>query len=81
MVLSVKVGVLEDFSTEPHPVRTESINLKKSTSSENSQKHQNNVLLPFIFLPLFFSQQRFMNKATTKVALEASKTIVSDPQT
>lgn len=69
---------MEDFSTEPQQLRADSINLKTSISKENSQRHQSSTLVPFIFLPLFFNRERAMNKATTKVALEASKKVVSD---
>lgn len=79
MVLVVKVGVLEDFSTELHPLHTESINLKTPTSSENSQRDQNNLFVPIIFLPMFFFSGRSRTQVTSnKEAFEASKKMVSD---
>uniref|UniRef100_A0A674NEW6 Complement component 6, duplicate 1 n=2 Tax=Takifugu rubripes TaxID=31033 RepID=A0A674NEW6_TAKRU len=73
----IKVGVVEDFSTEPQPLHTQSINLKKSISSERGQGSQSSLLLPFIFLPIFFNKERSMSKTTTKLALDASKKIDS----
>lgn len=70
---SVKVGVVDDFSTEPHALHTESINLKKSIPSVNGRQYQGN-----IFLPLFFKSSQFMTMATSKEALESSKKTVSD---
>lgn len=77
MFLAVKVGELEDFNTEPHPLHTESISLKRSSSSEDSA--QNKFLLPIVFLPFFlFHRSSEESFSSHKEALEASKKIVSD---
>lgn len=77
MFLAVKVGVLEDFNTEPHPLHTESVNFKTSSSSQNN--NQNDLFIPIVFLPLFFFHRSSMTRfSSNKEALEASKKIVSD---
>lgn len=79
VVVVLKVGVLEDFSTEPHPLHTESIDLKRSTSSSSSQQDQNNFFFPIFFLPMFFYSGRSMTHVSSnKEAFEASKKTVSD---
>ena len=74
---SVKVGVLEDFSTEPRPLHSEPIDLKTTASWERGQQHQSTVLVPFIFLPLFFNERRSMNRVTRREVVDASKKTVS----
>lgn len=75
----VKVGVLEDFSTELHPLKAEIIDVKRSSSSDNSQQNKNNLFVPIIFLPMFFYSGRSKTQVTSnKEAFEASKKMVSD---
>ncbi|XP_041815933.1 complement component C6 [Chelmon rostratus] len=70
----IKVGVLEDFSNEPHSLHTESIELKKSSSSTNNQGDQNNFFFPVFFFPMFFFSGRSMTQVSSnKEAFEASK--------
>ncbi|KAM9841146.1 complement component C6 [Aulostomus maculatus] len=60
----IKVGVLEDFSTEPQPLHTQLMDLKTATSSA-SQQNQG--------LSLFFFSFRFQHITSNKKAFEASK--------
>ncbi|XP_076613704.1 complement component C6 [Chaetodon auriga] len=70
----IKVGVLEDFSTEPQPLLAESIDLKRSTSSDNNQQDANSFFFPIFFLPMFFYSGRSMTQVSSnKEAFEASK--------
>ncbi|XP_044030054.1 complement component C6 isoform X1 [Siniperca chuatsi] len=70
----IKVGVVEDFSTEPQPLHTEPVSLKTSSSSENSQQDGRNLFLPIFFLPMFFYSGRSMTQVSSnKEAFEASK--------
>lgn len=80
VVLVVKVGVLEDFSTEPHPLHTETISVKTSRSSHRADpENRNHLFVPFIFLPMFFYSGRSATGVTSnKEAFEASKKTVSD---
>lgn len=72
----VKVAVLDDFNTEPHPLKAEAIELKKKSSSESSSK--SGFYVPFIFFPLFFFGGRSNTQVTSNTeAFEASKKIVS----
>nr|XP_046230774.1 complement component C6-like [Scatophagus argus] len=74
----IKVGVLEDFSTEPQPLHSESIDVKSSSSSESSDGHQGSFFLPFIFFPIFFYNGRYRTQITSNnEAFEASKKIDS----
>ncbi|KAF7655351.1 hypothetical protein LDENG_00057380 [Lucifuga dentata] len=68
--LDIKVGIPEDFSTDPQPLHAESISIKTSKSSDNSQQLQR--LFSF---PIFFHQGNFMSVfKSSKEAFEASKT-------
>uniref|UniRef100_A0A3Q3WFD4 Uncharacterized protein n=1 Tax=Mola mola TaxID=94237 RepID=A0A3Q3WFD4_MOLML len=72
----IKVVILFDFNTEPHPLHTESVNFKRSSSSQNN--NQNDLFIPIVFLPLFFFHRSSMTKfSSNKEALEASKKIDS----
>ncbi|KAM6901408.1 complement component C6 isoform 1-T2 [Lycodopsis pacificus] len=65
----IKVGQLEDFSTEPETLHSEPIDMKTSSSSGNSQQHQN-----IFFFPIFFFSGRSMSHTgSNKEAFEASK--------
>lgn len=70
----VKVGVLEDFNTEPQPLHSEVIDLKMSSSSGNSQQDRDS-----FFFPIFFFSRKFRSGVTSnKEAFEASKKTVND---
>lgn len=69
----IKVGVLEDFSTEPHQLHVEPIEVHTSTSSDNSQQGQDHLFLPIFFFPLFFHGSRRTQISSNKEAFDASK--------
>lgn len=74
MILVVKVAVPEDFSTELHPLKVETIALKRSTTSNQPNKNG----IPPVFLPrLFFGGRSGTGITSNKQAFEASKKIVS----
>lgn len=62
----IKVGALEDFSTEPRPLRSESVSVKQSSSAGGTDHNRRN----FLFL---FLRPVTLNKA----AFEASKKLDS----
>ncbi|CAN9504791.1 unnamed protein product [Ophioblennius macclurei] len=65
----MKVGQVEDFSTEPQPLHTESINLKRSNNVQSSTEHQDG-----FFFPIFFFRKKYSHRVTSsKEAFEASK--------
>ncbi|KAK9532802.1 hypothetical protein VZT92_010169 [Zoarces viviparus] len=65
----IKVGKLEDFSTEPETLHSEPIDMKTSSLSGNSQRDQN-----IFFFPIFFFSGRSMSHTgSNKEAFEASK--------
>ncbi|XP_068190258.1 complement component C6 [Antennarius striatus] len=70
----IKVGVLEDFSTEPHPLYSESIDVKRSSSTDHKEGRGEGYLFIPIFLPIFYHSGRSLtlHKSNTE-ALEASK--------
>lgn len=69
----IKVGVVEDFSTEPQELHTEPISVKRSSSSESS--HQEGGYLFLFFLPIFyFGGSSNTQVSSNKQAFEASKT-------
>lgn len=78
-ILVVKVAVVDDFNTELHPLKAETIELpRRTTSSSSSQGSQRNLFIPLIFLPIFFSSGRSKTQITSNTeAFEASKKIVS----
>ncbi|XP_031711545.1 complement component C6 [Anarrhichthys ocellatus] len=65
----IKVGKLEDFSTEPETLHSEPIDMKTSSSSGNSQQHQNSFFFPIFF----FSGRSMSHTGSNKEAFEASK--------
>lgn len=68
---NITVGVLEDFSTDPQPLQSESIDLKTSQSTKGPDfRHSSG-----FFFPIFYSsaQTRTFSSSNTE-ALEASKT-------
>ncbi|CAG5867193.1 unnamed protein product [Menidia menidia] len=65
----MKVGAPEDFSTEPHKLHSEAINLKSTSSSTSYGPSRNDFL--FILLLLHKSSQSKIT--TSKAAFEASK--------
>uniref|UniRef100_A0A1A7WWC9 Complement component 6 n=2 Tax=Iconisemion striatum TaxID=60296 RepID=A0A1A7WWC9_9TELE len=67
--LDIKVGVVEDFSTEPQPLISESVTLKRSTSSTQGSKLEGGAL----FLLLFFHSSSRSGLASNSAAFEASK--------
>lgn len=78
MILVVKVAVPEDFSTELHPLKAETIEVKRSTSSSDNQQNKKDLFIPLVFLPMFFFSGRSRTQITSnKEAFEASKKIVS----
>lgn len=78
MILVVKVAVMEDFSTELHPLKAETIEVKRSRSSSNDQQNKKDFFIPLVFLPMFFYSGRSRTQITSnKEAFEASKKIVS----
>lgn len=78
-VLVVKVAVVDDFNTELHPLKAETIELPRSTTSSSSNEgSQRNLFIPLVFLPIFFSSRRSKTQITSNTeAFEASKKIVS----
>ncbi|XP_056288243.1 complement component C6 isoform X1 [Pseudoliparis swirei] len=65
----IKVGQLDDFSTEPQHLHTEPVDLKTSRSSGNEQQDGN-----FFFFPIFFLSRGSMKRSgLSKDAFEASK--------
>lgn len=64
----IKVGQLEDFSTEPQPLHTESITLKRSRSTAGGRDKSD-----FLYLILFFNQNSNTQVSSNKEAFEASK--------
>jgi len=74
VLVAVKVGQLDDFSTEPQHLHTEPVDLKTSRSSGNEQQDGN-----FFFFPIFFLSRGSMKRSgLSKDAFEASKKKVSD---
>ncbi|XP_026154152.1 complement component C6 [Mastacembelus armatus] len=66
----IKVGELEDFSTEPHPLHTESINVKTSSSPSSSSSQQSDRF----WFPIFYFSSNFRSQSSSKSdAFEASK--------
>lgn len=70
----IKVAVVDDFNTELHPLKTETIELPRTTtSSSSSQGSQWN-----LFIPIFFFGGRSKTHITSSTeAFEASKKIDS----
>nr|AIN76757.1 complement component 6 [Oplegnathus fasciatus] len=69
---NIKVGVVEDFSTEPRSLHTEPISVKTSHSSGDSQQDGNHGF--FLFFPLFIYGGRSRTQiSSNKEAFEASK--------
>uniref|UniRef100_A0A3B3DG18 Complement component 6, duplicate 2 n=1 Tax=Oryzias melastigma TaxID=30732 RepID=A0A3B3DG18_ORYME len=64
----IKVGVVEDFSTEPQPLHSESVSIKR-TSSSSSFRGESDIL----FLLLFLGRGSRSNIQSNKEAFEASK--------
>ncbi|XP_071321962.1 complement component C6 isoform X1 [Trachinotus anak] len=65
----IKVGVVEDFSTDPQQLHTEPINMKTSSSSGSSKTDRDN-----FFFPIFFFSGSSSNRKTSyRDAFEASK--------
>ena len=80
MVLVVKVGALEDFSTVPQELHTEPVDFKTSSSYEDSDGNGHRHGFLFIFFPFFFfSGGSRSHTISNKEAFESSKKIVSDP--
>ncbi|KAM3599925.1 uncharacterized protein V6R79_013879 [Siganus canaliculatus] len=74
----IKVGVPEDFSSHPQPLHVESIEMKKSSTSESTQGDGSRFFIPIIFLPMFFHSSRYSRHTTShKQAFEASKKLDS----
>ncbi|XP_054468408.1 complement component C6 [Anoplopoma fimbria] len=65
----IKVGELEDFSTEPQTLHADSIDLKTSMSSGSNQQNQNAFFFPIF---VFWSRSRSQVRSY-KEAFEASK--------
>ncbi|XP_033502624.2 complement component C6 isoform X2 [Epinephelus lanceolatus] len=66
----IKVGEVEDFSTDPQPLHAESISVSPSSSSEPSlEEHK----VRFRFFPFFYYSGRLMSLKSSKAAFEASK--------
>ncbi|XP_068588511.1 complement component C6 [Cebidichthys violaceus] len=65
----IKVGELDDFSTEPQTLHSEPFNMKTSRSSGNSKQNRN-----IFFFPIFyFSGSSMSHDSSTRQAFEASK--------
>uniref|UniRef100_A0AAQ4PMH9 Complement component 6, duplicate 2 n=1 Tax=Gasterosteus aculeatus aculeatus TaxID=481459 RepID=A0AAQ4PMH9_GASAC len=64
----IKVGELGDFSTEPHVVKTEPIDIKKSSSSAKKEKDSD-----FLFALLYIGGGSRNQVSSNKEAFEASK--------
>ncbi|XP_070780240.1 complement component C6 [Enoplosus armatus] len=64
----VKVGVVEDFSTEPQELHTEPISVSRTTSSSNRLSDGDT-----LFIILFFSRGSNSQLSRNKDAFEASK--------
>ncbi|XP_058473381.1 complement component C6 isoform X2 [Solea solea] len=70
----IKAGVLEDFSTEPKPLHSESLSLKTSSSSDSTRPKKGD----FFFFPIFFLTRGHRTQLqSNKEAFEASKKIDS----
>ncbi|XP_042365162.1 complement component C6 isoform X1 [Plectropomus leopardus] len=72
----IKVGQVEDFSTDPQPLETESINVNPTSSPGTSQQdgHEQVLFFPIPFHPLFFYRRTYMTQiSSNKAAFEASK--------
>ncbi|KAM4528422.1 complement component C6 isoform 1-T3 [Odontesthes bonariensis] len=65
----MKVGELEDFSTEPQTLHSEPVDLKTSSSSTNYGPKRND----FLFILLFFHKSSSSGITSNKAAFEASK--------
>ncbi|XP_024918549.1 complement component C6 [Cynoglossus semilaevis] len=71
----IKVGVLEDFSIEPKPLKTESISIKSSSSSsQDSGQRKDTLFLPIL---IFLTKGSRSQLSSHKEAFEASKKIDS----
>ncbi|XP_061590499.1 complement component C6 isoform X1 [Cololabis saira] len=66
----IKVGEVEDFSTEPQPLHTESVDVKRSSSSSQTIKSPNH----FLYLILFLHRSDGTHFSSNKAAFQASKT-------
>ncbi|KAM7369336.1 hypothetical protein PAMP_013611 [Pampus punctatissimus] len=66
----IKVGALEDFSTEPQPLHAESISIKKSSEVGTPEQKFSDF---HIFPIFFFSRRSKMHISNNKEAFEASK--------
>lgn len=71
----IKVAVLEDFSTVPQTVDTESIPPWKTSRSNENREHGRDAF----FFPIFYFNKGFTSKfSSNKEAFESSKKTVSD---
>ncbi|XP_069017032.1 complement component C6 [Embiotoca jacksoni] len=66
----IKVGELEDFSNQPQSLHTESINVKTSHSSPESNKQDHSSVS---FLIFFLNRRAMTQVSSNKYAFEASK--------
>nr|AXB74598.1 complement component 6 [Planiliza haematocheilus] len=67
----IKVGTLEDFNNEPHPLRTETLSVKTPTTERQSGSQQGSM---FLFPIFYFSRSSQSQLTSNKEAFEASKT-------
>uniref|UniRef100_A0A8C7YVK8 Complement component 6, duplicate 1 n=1 Tax=Oryzias sinensis TaxID=183150 RepID=A0A8C7YVK8_9TELE len=64
----IKVGMVEDFSTEPQPLHSESVSIKRSGSSSYSRGEKD-----FLFVLLYLGRGSGSTVQSNKEAFEASK--------
>lgn len=75
VIVVVKVGVPEDFSTEPQTLHSEPINMKKASATYGDRRRDKD----FFFFPIFFFSSGSMSHSSSKRdAFEASKKTVND---
>lgn len=65
----IKVGVVEDFSTDPQPLVSESINIKRTSEGQQDNQHRGN----FLFFLFFLHSSSRSRLTSNKEAFEASK--------
>lgn len=79
MIVVLKVGEVEEFSTADENVRTEPIDVKKPSSNQNNQNDKSGLFIPLIFLPMFFYTSRsYTELSSNKEAFDSSKKTVSN---
>lgn len=66
----IKAGKEEDFSMNPQPLKTETINFKSSMSSQGPDTNQNNI---FVFPIFYFGSGSSSGSSSKKDAFQASK--------